>query len=184
MKDFYDSRSDINNQVNELMHGASLIQLYHQEKTVLSEFNATARKMSQADKQIVWVSALSSWPLTEFLKNTVLAVILTIVGQQCLMAKTRFRGREWTVWYAPEVGIPLGPWKLAGLPGLILKAHCENYMDLEANSLQTKGVPPVMFYNFYNHKYTLIAREKYLKASTDPKTYPPKTIIAPPMELE
>ena len=108
----------------------------------------------------------------------------TIVGQQCLMAKTRFRGREWTVWYAPEVGIPLGPWKLAGLPGLILKAHCENYIDLEANSLQTKGVPPVMFYNFYNHKYTLIAREKYLKASTDPKTYPPKTIIAPPMELE
>ena len=84
MKDFYDSRSDINNQVNELMHGASLIQLYHQEKTVLSEFNATARKMSQADKQIVWVSALSSWPLTEFLKNTVLAIILTIVGQQFL----------------------------------------------------------------------------------------------------
>lgn len=32
MKDFYDSRSDINNQVNELMYGASLIQLYHQEK--------------------------------------------------------------------------------------------------------------------------------------------------------
>ena len=84
MKDFYDSRSDINNQVNELMHGASLIQLYHQEKIVLSEFDATARKMSQADKQIVWVSALSSWPLTEFLKNAVLAVILTIVGQQFL----------------------------------------------------------------------------------------------------
>lgn len=84
MKDFYDSRSDINNQVNELMHGASLIQLYHQEKTVLSEFDVTARKMSQADKQIVWVSALSSWPLTEFLKNAVLAVILTIVGQQFL----------------------------------------------------------------------------------------------------
>ena len=84
MKDFYDSRSDINNQVNELMHGASLIQLYHQEKIVLSEFDATARKMSQADKQIVWVSALSSWPLTEFLKNTVLAIILTIVGQQFL----------------------------------------------------------------------------------------------------
>lgn len=84
MKDFYDSRSDINNQVNELMHGASLIQLYHQEKTVLSEFDVTARKMSQADKHIVWVSALSSWPLTEFLKNAVLAVILTIVGQQFL----------------------------------------------------------------------------------------------------
>lgn len=84
MKDFYDSRSDINNQVNELMHGASLIQLYHQEKIVLSEFDATARKMSQADKQIVWVSALSSWPLTEFLKNAVLAVLLTIVGQQFL----------------------------------------------------------------------------------------------------
>ena len=84
MKDFYDARSDINNQVNELMHGASLIQLYNQEKIVLSEFDATARKMSQADKQIVWVSALSSWPLTEFLKNAVLAVILTIVGQQFL----------------------------------------------------------------------------------------------------
>lgn len=108
----------------------------------------------------------------------------TLLGQQCLMAKTRFRGREWTVWYAPEIGIPLGPWKLAGLPGLILKAHCDGYIDLEACSLQTKDVSPVTFYNFDNDKFLPIEREKYLKESTNPKNYPPKTTFASPMELE
>ncbi len=69
------------NQVNELMHGANLIQLYHQEKQFFQNL-INCSKNEQTDKQIVWVSALSSWPLTEFLKYS--AVILTIVGQQIL----------------------------------------------------------------------------------------------------
>lgn len=33
-----------------------------------------------------------------------------------------FRGRTWTAWYAEQIPIDAGPWKLHGLPGLILKS--------------------------------------------------------------
>lgn len=46
----------------------------------------------------------------------------TICGYACQRASTTFRGRTWTVWYAPELPYMEGPWKLQGLPGMILKA--------------------------------------------------------------
>lgn len=45
---------------------------------------------------------------------------LTILGHSCLKAKTSFRGRDWEVWFAPEVSMPIYPWKFNGLPGAIL----------------------------------------------------------------
>lgn len=45
------------------------------------------------------------------------------IGQfLCQKANTTFRGRAYEVWYAPEIPISDGPWKLQGLPGLILEA--------------------------------------------------------------
>jgi GLPGLI family protein len=46
----------------------------------------------------------------------------TILSYPCRKAVCRFRGREWSAWYAPEIARAEGPWKLHGLPGLILKA--------------------------------------------------------------
>ncbi|MDD7455374.1 MAG: GLPGLI family protein [Bacteroidales bacterium] len=48
---------------------------------------------------------------------------MTILGYECHKAVTKFRGREWTAWYTFSIPLPYGPWKLGGLPGLILKAH-------------------------------------------------------------
>jgi len=45
-----------------------------------------------------------------------------VCGSECNKAVASFGGREWTVWYSPEITISDGPWKLYGLPGLILKA--------------------------------------------------------------
>lgn len=47
----------------------------------------------------------------------------SILGYRCQKATTQFGGREWIVWFSPDIPFPAGPYKFAGLPGLILKAE-------------------------------------------------------------
>lgn len=60
----------------------------------------------------------------------------TILSYPCRKAKCRFRGREWTAWYTPEIPRSEGPWKLHGLPGLILKASDgQNHYTFECSGI-------------------------------------------------
>lgn len=45
-----------------------------------------------------------------------------ISGYQCQKASAHYLGREWVVYFTPEIPINQGPWKLWGLPGLIIEA--------------------------------------------------------------
>lgn len=56
-----------------------------------------------------------AWTLTE---DTA-----TVGGYLCHSATTTFRGIEWRVRYAEDIASTAGPWRLQGLPGLILKAE-------------------------------------------------------------
>ena len=42
---------------------------------------------------------------------------------RCEKATGSFRGREYEVWFAPEQAVSIGPWKLHGLPGLVVEAR-------------------------------------------------------------
>ena len=48
---------------------------------------------------------------------------MTILSYPCQKATCRFRGRDYTAWYTMDIPVSDGPWKLYGLPGLILKAE-------------------------------------------------------------
>lgn len=45
-----------------------------------------------------------------------------ILGYECQMAECNYHGRHWTVWFTLDIPIADGPWKLNGLPGVIMKA--------------------------------------------------------------
>ena len=47
----------------------------------------------------------------------------TIGEFECHKASCSFRGREYQAWYTPEIPIFLGPWKLHGLPGLVMEVR-------------------------------------------------------------
>lgn len=54
------------------------------------------------------------WEISDSTKN--------VLGYDCVMATAIYHGRNWTAWFAPDIPLQEGPWKLNGLPGLILEA--------------------------------------------------------------
>ncbi|MCZ4245817.1 GLPGLI family protein [Pedobacter punctiformis] len=50
---------------------------------------------------------------------------MSFSGIHCQKATAYFKGRNWIAWFATEIPFQSGPWKLNGLPGLIVEAYDE-----------------------------------------------------------
>lgn len=84
----------------------------------------------------------------------------TVLGYECLKAETDYHGRHWTAWFSPEIPVADGPWKLHGLPGLIMKAETDHGISFIATGIEMTdtAVPSV----YQTEKYSKMDRRKAL----------------------
>lgn len=76
-----------------------------------------------------------NWKLQDTLKN--------IANFKCQLAIGEFRGRVYYAWFTNEIPVKFGPWKLQGLPGLILEANDDkNEIIYKAKKINIKPVKP------------------------------------------
>ncbi len=85
-----------------------------------------------------------------------------ILGFNCVKAVGYFRGRTWIAWFAPELPLPEDPWKLCGLPGIILRAYdSKHHYSYEATGINTKDLGTVDYFN-YRVRTKIRDRRKHL----------------------
>ena len=85
----------------------------------------------------------------------------SIDGFLCRKALGEYAGRKWMAWYAEEIPSSAGPWKLQGLPGMILKAEdTEGIFLFRFCGLQNKQCA----INYMNEKkYVRLDPRKFIK---------------------
>lgn len=88
-----------------------------------------------------------------------------VLGFSCQMATANFRGRKWFAFFTTEIPVNDGPWKLCGLPGLILKAFDEKQDYIfAATSMKANTLPDIAMCNYMNHYWEKKTRASYYKA--------------------
>lgn len=88
-----------------------------------------------------------------------------ILSYLCNKATCEFRGRKWTAWFSSDIPINSGPWKLRGLPGLILKAYDKDkYYVFECVGLKQAEDKEFPMHGILEFPYSInCEREEYLK---------------------
>jgi GLPGLI family protein len=109
-----------------------------------------------------------AWTLSE---DTV-----TVGGYLCQQATATHRGVAWTVCYTEEIPSSAGPWRLRGLPGLIVKAESEAHtfclteLRKEASSITAPEHRPdvqrMKYAKLLKHRNEIYGNRQYAKNPT------------------
>lgn len=92
-----------------------------------------------------------SEPLSEMSWTINSDSIMNILGYDCILAQADYHGRLWKAWFTPEIPLHDGPWKLHGLPGIILKADGGDGFSIEATEIGTTPLPVPEVYSKGNY---------------------------------
>ena len=88
----------------------------------------------------------------------------TIRGYECSLAECDFRGRHYYAWYTDEIPMSYGPWKLGGLPGLIVSAYdSHHHYEYTITELGSDSTPIFRI----NYNYVDIDRNRLNKLTNE-----------------
>ena len=87
------------------------------ESYLLDVTKHSLKEITKIARELLYVE--QSYPAMDW---TILDDTKTIGGYSCQKAQTTFKGRTYEAWFTTELPFSYGPWKLQGLPGLILEA--------------------------------------------------------------
>lgn len=123
-----DGKSGTNFQSNHRGETTKLYKKRQDKEIIMTDRNEGLQRYKCTEKNVS-----QQWNIT--------SDTLTVLGYLCQKATTSFRGRNYEVWFAPEIPVNDGPWKLYGLPGLILKVtdsdHLFSFEIVGLEQLQT-----------------------------------------------
>lgn len=97
-------------------------------------------------------------PLEEQTWDIVADSTATVLGYECIMAKTDYHGRKWTAWFTTDIPLSFGPWKFRGLPGMVLKAEADGGFSFIATGLEKSD--RIMTPMYSKGEYSKISRSK------------------------
>ncbi len=67
----------------------------------------------------------------------------TFGGLHCQKATCHFKGRDYTAWFCPDLPVHIGPWKLSGLPGVIVDARdAKNEVVFKFDGVEKANLTP------------------------------------------
>lgn len=93
-----------------------------------------------------------NWQIVESKKN--------ILGYECQKAVCSFKGRKYEVWFANQLPISAGPWKLNGLPGIILEAR-DSKSEVNFISSEIELITQANTFLSLPTKYKLTTQKEY-----------------------
>lgn len=98
----------------------------------------------------------------------------TVCGYRCQKATTHLYGRDYEAWFTPDIARSDGPWKLHGLPGLILKAEDrqKHYIFIATGIEQSRTISPIEISETSRRKLSRKELNKlHERYNADPQAY-------------
>ena len=124
-------------------------------------------------RELIFPHEYEGYEPTPYIAWTLSEDTMTVSGYLCQQATVTFRGVEWHVWYTEEIPSSAGPWRLRGLPGMIVEAKSEAHtfclaeVRQEASPItapeQSPDVHRMKYAKLLKHKNAIYGNREYAK---------------------